>query len=88
MTERPLQVPIVEISVEEVLSDPGFRRGFVEARTGKAPTFDGDDASWQYERGRLFGIVAPRSLSLRKRSGELNPKDIKLFKRACSRAVI
>jgi len=68
-------------TVEKVMRDPDFRRGFAEYRAGKAPDFDKERREdWAYERGRQFAAIAPRDMVIvlpRKR--QLNPKAVKLF---------
>jgi hypothetical protein len=77
---------ITPLMVELVMISPAFRRGVAEARAGKPPRFDIEamdkEASygWYYEKGRQFGIAAPRNLPiiLPKRR-QLNPKAVALY---------
>ncbi|HEY5378695.1 MAG TPA: hypothetical protein VIJ78_04070 [Pseudolabrys sp.] len=58
-----------------------FTAGVTDFRAGKAPRFDVTEPQWrhwEYERGRLWATIAPRSLLLTL-AGRLNPKAIDLF---------
>jgi len=56
-------------------------------RAGIPPDFDTHD-SWNYERGRQFGLIAPRSMPLYIDDVRLNPKAVTLFNRAHARGWI
>jgi hypothetical protein len=62
-----------------------FERGLDEIRAGEA--LDTLMDCWFYERGRLFGAIAPRDMPL-KIGGNLNPKAVKLYAAASSRHLI
>jgi hypothetical protein len=67
-------------TIRDVMRSRLFARGLNEIRAGKP--FDAelvDDLS--YERGRLFGAIAPVELSLRV-EGKLNPKAVSLCRAA------
>ena len=72
------------------MEDDAFRLGVNEVRGGVPPTFDriwGDDttnAAWNYERGRQWALLAPRSMPLYV-DGRLNPKAVALYSRAGAR---
>ena len=67
------------------MASPEFARGLSDVRTGVP--FDWRIDSWQYERGRLFGCVAPLNMPLRIGS-KLNPKAIALCEVAFDRRLI
>ena len=59
-----------------------FRRGVEDARAGRRPRFDGEpDDQWDYERGRQFGVLAPRNMPVLvpRTKKQLNPAAIKFF---------
>jgi hypothetical protein len=73
------------------MSSPEFMIGFAHVRAGKRfdywiglkPTVKNDRRSvagraWDYERGRIFGCLAPRSMTLTI-NGRLNPAAVALF---------
>jgi hypothetical protein len=70
---------------------PLFSRGLNEVRSGQPFDwrFGGDDtnAAWGYERGRLFGCIAPINMPLRV-EGKLNPRAVALFSAASDRGLI
>jgi hypothetical protein len=72
-----------------IMSSREFAIGFAHARAGKAFDWkvgsDGKDSdrsaagrAWDYERGRIFGRLAPRSMRLTI-NGQLNPAAVALF---------
>jgi hypothetical protein len=76
-------------SAESIMRRPLFVRGLDDIRNGR-PFDDGiawEDGHWDYERGRLFGCIAPRSMALFV-GGKLNPKAVTLFVAACERRLI
>jgi hypothetical protein len=80
------QVPTIEVTSAQIMRHPNFKRGLEDARAGRSPRFDECD-SWDYERGRLFGYIAPISMALFI-GGKLNPKALALFDAACDRRLI
>jgi hypothetical protein len=79
------QVPVVEITTKAIMSSPEFEIGLSDVRRGIP--FDWRNSSWEYERGRLFGHIAPLNMPLRIGS-KLNPKAIALFDAASNRRLI
>ena len=79
------QVPTWGVSIETVMSTPEFKRGLDDVRNGVA--FDWRIDEWEYERGRLFGFIAPPDMPLRI-ADKLNPKAIALYKAARTRRLI
>ena len=80
------QVPTRPVSIERIVGDPLFERGFVEVRSGQP--FDSRVDSWEYERGRLFGCIAPLGMKLFIASKKLNPQAVSLFRVASERGYI
>lgn len=66
---------------------PHFAQGFADIRAGKPFADNVDDDYWAYERGRLFGAIAPLSMPLF-HGKALNPKAVALFDAACDRKLI
>lgn len=69
------------------MKHPHFSQGLAEIRAGQPFNADVIDDYWAYERGRLFGAIAPRSMPLFI-DGKLNQKAIALFDAACERKLI
>jgi len=87
------QVPTVLVSIRSIMESREFARGFEDARRGipfdwriGADATDAN-ASWHYERGRLFAHIAPLNMPLRI-SGFLNPKALALCGAAFKREFI
>jgi hypothetical protein len=74
----PAQVETVGVTIQNIIRSRSFQIGVAEVRAGRPPRFDRDD--WEYERGRQFGIVAPRSLPLM-RGKRVNPRAVIIFVR-------
>ena len=84
---RADQVKTSICSPDTVMLHPHFVRGLDDIRAGRPFADDVDDRLWAYERGRQFGAVAPRSMSLL--DGErLNPKALQVFVAAVHRGFI
>jgi hypothetical protein len=66
---------------------PHFARGLDDIRAGRPFADHVDDEYWAYERGRLFGAIAPSSMSLFI-GGRLNPKAVRLFEVAIERKLL
>jgi hypothetical protein len=84
MTPRK-QVRIRHVTVRSIIVSRDFARGLDEVRNGFP--FDPDNDSWNYERGRCFGFIAPLDLPLRI-GKRLNPKALKLAAMAFSRKLL
>ena len=83
------QVRTRPTSSARIMRSPLFRRGLDEVRAGQLPRFD-DYATaclWAYERGRLFGCIAPMTMPLFF-DGELNRKAVTLLDAAFDRGLI
>jgi hypothetical protein len=76
------QVPTSGTTIEEVMSSPYFALGVADQRAGRghrsAFATWGIDDQWNYERGRAWAVLAPRSVAL-KLDGKLNPKALVYF---------
>jgi hypothetical protein len=72
-------------SIRSIVASKEFARGLDEARSGLP--FDADDDSWEYERGRCFGFIAPLDMPLRV-GRALNPKALKLAEAAFARKLL
>jgi hypothetical protein len=80
--DRIDQVETEDVSVEWIMRQPAFTCGVIAKRANHPPRFDsyGEamDAAWNYERGRLWATIAPRSMPVWTK-GKLNPKAVALF---------
>jgi hypothetical protein len=72
-------------STRTIVADKEFARGFEEVRKGLP--FNPDNDSWEYERGRCFGFIAPLDMPLRI-GRTLNPKALKLAEAAFDRKLL
>jgi hypothetical protein len=83
MTPRPTpkQVETRRVSIESIMRTAAFRHGVNDVRKGRTPRFDkwGND-DWEYEQGRQFAVLAPRSLEV-VLEGQLNPEAVEFFRR-------
>jgi hypothetical protein len=69
------------VSFKTIMRTAAFRHGVNDVRKGRAPRFDaewGDDI-WDYEKGRQFGIISPRSMAI-VIDGQLNPEAVDFFR--------
>lgn len=82
------QVETVSCSPMRIMRHPNFARGLADIREGRAFDDDAYDHYWAYERGRLFGAIAPRSMSLFDSKGSINLKALQLFTAAVKRRLI
>lgn len=84
MTARK-QATTRRVSYRSIVASREFAHGFAEVRTGLP--FNPDNDSWNYERGRCFGMIAP--LSMRLHIGKaLNRKALKLAEKAFARKLL
>jgi hypothetical protein len=79
------QVKTRRTTVVAVMSTPEFAKGFEDVRRGVQ--FDWRIDSWEYERGRHFGCIAPLDMPL-KIAGKLNLKAVALYDAAVKRRYI
>ena len=61
-----------------IMLHPHFARGLDDIRAGRSFADDVHDKYWAYERGPLFGAIAPSSMPLFD-GKRLNPKTVRLF---------
>jgi hypothetical protein len=73
------------VSIYSIVASREFARGLEEARNNLP--FNADNDSWNYERGRCFGFIAPLDMPLRI-GRALNPKALKLAAAAFARKLI
>jgi hypothetical protein len=85
MTRREQQVTTSWATTQTIMRSRWFKRGFEDVRNGLP--FDWRIDQWEYERGRLFGLIAPPNMPLRV-CGKLNPKAVILFDAAYDRRLI
>jgi hypothetical protein len=69
------QIPTRPVTVLEIMSAPEFALGVADARAGRPyrPSYDAwsnTNMKWNYERGRQWGRLAPRTVVL-KRGGKV-----------------
>jgi hypothetical protein len=77
------QEPTRRVSVATIMRRRCFALGVTDMRANKAPRpayerWSGSE-QWDYERGRQWAALAPRSMPLR-RKGKLNPAALKWFR--------
>lgn len=82
------QIATFGISAWEIIRSPAFARGFNEVRAGRPLNTFVDDDAWSYERGRQFGIIAPRTMTLLNDVGKANRKAMVLLELAMDRGLI
>jgi hypothetical protein len=85
MSSDEQQVHTRLVSIESIMRTREFARGFAETRNGVR--FDWRVDSWDYERGRHFGYIAPKDMPLGIGS-KLNPKAITLCRMAFRRKIL
>jgi hypothetical protein len=78
------QVATFPTTVEEIMASPYFALGAADQRAGRGyrsayATWKIND-QWDYERGRAWAVLAPRSVELRC-DGKLNPTAIRWFRK-------
>jgi hypothetical protein len=89
------QIPTFVTTIESIMRTAAFARGVDDLRKGRPAALDshnfdqgeGEDvvrakvnAAWNYERGRHWACMAPRSMPLRI-DGKLNPRALALGER-------
>ena len=84
---RREQVKTSTCSPMTIMLHPHFARGLDDIRAGRSFADDVHDNYWAYERGRLFGAIAPSSMPLFD-GKRLNPKAVRLFVAATQRKLI
>jgi hypothetical protein len=87
--ETPLsQAETYSISIYQILRHPQFVKGLCDIRTGRPFDAELAEDGWFYERGRLFGCIAPLSMPLKLNDDSLNPQAVELFAAAMKRGLI
>jgi hypothetical protein len=79
------QVRERRVSIRTIVASKEFARGLEEVRAGLP--FNPDVDSWNYERGRCFGFIAPLDMPLRI-DGKLNLKALALAEAAFTRELL
>jgi hypothetical protein len=79
------QVPTQSATLKWIMSSRKFLLGVEDVRAGRGYHPDYDcwpdvDDQWNYERGRMWGALAPRDVPV-KFGSKVNPKAIRLFVR-------
>ena len=87
MNRTKQQVKTHRTTTTRIMSSPAFELGFSDVRRGIPFDWRISVDAWGYERGRLFGHLAPLNMSLRI-GGKLNTKAIALCDAAFSRRYI
>jgi hypothetical protein len=64
------QVPVQPVTIEEIMSRPGFELGVADVRAGRPYRLDYDlwpetNDQWDYERGRQWATVTPSNVRLK-----------------------
>jgi hypothetical protein len=73
------------VTTRSIVASEEFARGLDEVRN--CLPFNPDNDSWNYERGRCFGFIAPLDMPLRI-GRRLNPQALKLAERAFTRKLL
>jgi hypothetical protein len=87
MSKVAKQARTTRVSISTIMRDPAFERGLSDIRSGKPFSPPNANHDWGYERGRLFGAIAPLHMPL-KNSGKINPKALRLCTAAFERRYI
>jgi hypothetical protein len=81
---REQQITTQPASTEWLMSQRAFAIGVADARADREypPEYDewGTDPQWNYERGRAWARLAPRSVPLMT-GGRLNRQAVQIFRR-------
>jgi hypothetical protein len=85
MSSARKQARTYAVSIRSIVASEEFARGLDEARNNLP--FNADNDSWEYERGRCFGFIAPLDMPLRI-GRALNPKALKLAAAAFDRKLL
>ena len=85
MTKFRKQADTRPATTRSIVASRQFARGFDEGRKGLPFNSDNDD--WDYERGRLFGRIAPLDMPLRI-GRRLNPRALALAEAAFKRNLL
>jgi hypothetical protein len=81
------QIKTSGCSTTSIMLHPHFAAGFDDIRAGRPFADHITDEYWAYERGRLFGAIAPQSMPLFI-DGRLNRKAVNLLDAAFQRRLI
>lgn len=81
------QIKTSPCSAAAIMRHPHFARGLEDIRAGRPFADHVGDEYWAYERGRLFGALAPPALRVFAK-GRLNSKAVLLYQAASDRGLI
>jgi hypothetical protein len=81
----PDQADVFLVDLYSIVASKEFALGLEEVRAGLP--FNPDNDSWDYERGRCFGFIAPLDMPLRI-GRKLNPKALALADAAFNRKLL
>ena len=83
--KRDEQVPTRGVTIISVMSTPKFALGVADVRAGRPIRPDYEtwdvDPQWDYERGRQWASVAPRTVALKNSKGRITPEALRWFVR-------
>jgi hypothetical protein len=85
MPRTKQQIETIETTAAHIMSSAAFELGLSDVRRGIP--FDWRNGAWEYERGRLFGHIAPLDMAVRI-GGKLNPKAVALLEAAIERKLV
>ena len=81
------QVKLYRCATSTIMRHPHFAQGLNDIRAGRPFNADMVDDYWAYERGRLFGAIAPLTMPLFV-GKKINPKALALYDAAFNRKLI
>jgi hypothetical protein len=84
---RERQIAMKRCSCERIMRHPHFAHGLNDIRAGLPFADRITDPYWAYERGRLFGAIAPLTMPLFI-NRRINPNALRLFASAGERRLI
>jgi hypothetical protein len=62
----PKQASTFGTTIQEIMETCEFEAGVADVRLGRPPRFDDPIAwGWNYERGRMFAVIAPMRMPLK-----------------------
>jgi hypothetical protein len=82
---RDRQVTTCPASIAQIMGSKSFALGVEDCRRGAPPQFDREEIDghnqWDYERGRLWALIAPVTMPLRIDKW-INPSAVALYRAA------
>jgi hypothetical protein len=83
---HPEQIPTTT-TIEAVMRSAAFKRGVADKRANRPLPEQPPDDDWDYERGRLWASIAPRTMPVTL-NGRLHKPAVALFRKAIVRREI